>query len=75
MKVLISDNLAPVGAQILKDAGIDIDLCEDSDIDSDWTKFSRECAIALINLHFNVQCTTNNNAVYYCYKHFTKYTK
>ena len=26
MKVLISDNLAPVGAQILKDAGLDVDI-------------------------------------------------
>lgn len=26
MKVLISDNLAPVGAQILKDAGLDVDV-------------------------------------------------
>ena len=26
MKVLISDNLAPVGAQILKDAGLEVDI-------------------------------------------------
>ncbi|MCK5323759.1 MAG: phosphoglycerate dehydrogenase, partial [Desulfobulbaceae bacterium] len=26
MKVLISDNLAPVGVQILKDAGVDVDI-------------------------------------------------
>ena len=26
MKVLISDNLAPVGAQVLKDAGLDVDI-------------------------------------------------
>ncbi|MDP2107356.1 MAG: phosphoglycerate dehydrogenase, partial [Desulfobulbaceae bacterium] len=26
MKVLISDNLAPIGAKILKDAGIEVDI-------------------------------------------------
>jgi D-3-phosphoglycerate dehydrogenase len=26
MKVLISDNLAPVGAQILQDAGFEVDI-------------------------------------------------
>ncbi|MBC8209021.1 MAG: 3-phosphoglycerate dehydrogenase, partial [Desulfobulbaceae bacterium] len=26
MKVLISDNLSPAGAQILKDAGLDVDI-------------------------------------------------